>query len=474
MLPRPLLSLILSVLAVSPMMPAAPPEWPQFRGQNLSGVAESARPPAEFSPTKNLLWKVDVPAGASSPVIAGNRIFLTGFDRKKLLTFCLDRESGQRLWTAEAPVAGIEKYHAVEGSPAASSVATDGRHVCVYFGSCGLLCYDLEGREVWRRLLPVAVTDNDFGSGTSPILHDGRLYLARDLAHGSAVFCFSADTGELLWQTPREGISTSYSTPVIWPQEGREDLVVGGPLRIKGYDPKTGAERWLVRGVPCVNCSSPVIGDGRLYFGGWTPAGVVAPLPEFSAWLKWDKNGDGRVSKEELGDPALRDFFPAADANGDQLVSQDEWDASRGAIQKGELGVIAIRPGGAGDATASHTAWRVIRGAPYVSTPLFYQGRVYLMKDGGLASCVDAATGREIYSQVRLGLDGAIYASTVAAADRIYGISLRGIAFVYSAGDEPKLLARADLAERACATPAIVGKAIYYRTTTKVWAFGEK
>ncbi len=451
---------------------AANAPWPQFRGPGGSGIAEGQKPVTDLS--KSLLWQVAIPSGASSPVIAGDRIFLTGFDSGKLLTFCVSRKDGKELWRAEAPAPSIEHYHAIEGSPAASSVATDGERVVAYFGSCGLLCYDLDGKELWRAAMPVAETNNDFGSGTSPILDEGRVFLVRDLAKDSALFCFDLKTGKPLWKTPRDGFFTSYSTPLLWRHDGMKELVVGGGLRLKAYDPATGAERWVIRELPSVNCTTPVADEAMLYFGGWTPGGVDAPMPEFSELLKADTDGDGAVSKAEAAKTFLKDFFDANDTNKDGFIKKEEWDAMIGYLKSGKTGVVGIKPGAKGDATETNVAWRVDRGLPYVPTPLVYRGHLYFFKDGGMASCFDAKTGKPVYTQSRLGLEGAMYSSPVAADGRIYGISVRGVAFDFKAeGDKPEVISKADLGERACATPAIVDNVIYYRTATKLWAFGE-
>src|SRR4051812_16029109 len=125
------------------------PEWPQFRGPNGSGIAAASKPPITFGPEKNVKWKVPVPSGASSPVVVGDKLFLTAFDEGKLFTIAYSAVSGQELWRAEAPAKAIEAYHKTEGSPAASSVATNGKTVVAYFGSCGLFAYDLTGKELW-------------------------------------------------------------------------------------------------------------------------------------------------------------------------------------------------------------------------------------------------------------------------------------------------------------------------------------
>ncbi len=180
------------------------------------------------------------------------------------------------------------------------------------------------------------------------------------------------------------------------------------------------------------------------------------------------------MSRAEAAKTFLKDFFDANDANKDGIITRAEWDAMLGYLRSGKIGVVGIKPGASGDATESSLAWRLDRGLPYVSTPLVYRGRLYLLKDGGLASCFDAQTGKPFYTQTRLGIDGGNYASTVAADGHIYSINLRGVAFVFAAGgDKPEVLGKAELGERACATPAIVDNVIYYRTATKLWAFGE-
>src|SRR5262249_42487470 len=151
--------------------------WPQFRGPGGLGVAqEGMKLPAQFGPAKNVVWKTALPSGHSSPCVWGDRIFLTGFDKKtkKLETLCLDREKGRILWRRTVPAKELEKVH-TSNSPAASTPATDGKRVYVYFGSYGLLCYDLKGKELWKKPLPTPKTR--FGSGTSPVVVDGVVLL---------------------------------------------------------------------------------------------------------------------------------------------------------------------------------------------------------------------------------------------------------------------------------------------------------
>src|SRR5262245_51363298 len=162
-------------------------EWPQFRGPGGSGVAENQAPPVEFGPEKNVQWKVATPSGMSSPIVVGDKIVITAFDDGKLYTIAYRRRDGGEAWRAEAPASELELYMKTEGSPAASTPVTDGRHIVSYFGSCGLFCYDLQGMEVWRYEMRPAVMFGDFGSGVSPILADGLVILVRDERKGSKI-----------------------------------------------------------------------------------------------------------------------------------------------------------------------------------------------------------------------------------------------------------------------------------------------
>src|SRR5688572_10750865 len=158
-----------------------PLAWPQFRGPNGSGVADDQKPPVEIGPDKNVKWKVPAPGGLSSPIVAGDKLVITAFDDGKLYTVAYRRADGQEAWRREAPAKEIEKYLKNEGNPAASTPATDGERIVSYFGSCGLFCYDLSGKELWKFELPTANTPAGFGSGVSPILADGLVVLVQDV-----------------------------------------------------------------------------------------------------------------------------------------------------------------------------------------------------------------------------------------------------------------------------------------------------
>lgn len=460
-----------ALLLASLPLQAAPPSWPRFRGPGGAGVADPEKPPVEFGPDKNVLWQVATPSGPSSPCISGTRIFLTAYDGGRLWTLCLDRASGKELWRRDAGAEKIEAFLDKQGSPAASTPATDGERVVVYFGSCGLIAYDFEGKELWRVAMPVAETNNDFGTGTSPIIADGLVILVRDLKADSAVLAVDAATGKQAWKTARPAMATGYSTPTVWEHDGVKEIVAPGGLMMKSYDLTSGAERWLMREMPAVNCGSPVVGEGMLYFAGWSPAGEDAPMPSFDQILGADPDKDGKLSKAESVNTFLKDFFSANDTDHDGFITREEWDAAINYLKRGKNRLVAVKPGGSGDITATHVAWEKTKGLPYVPSALLYRGQLFMVKDGGLASCFDAATGTVKYEQKRLGIDGSFYASPVAADGRIYLVNLTGKAATIASGDNPEVLWRADFGERIAATPAIVDDTLYVRTDSKLFAF---
>jgi len=447
------------------------PQWPSFRGPNSSGVAPAAQPPTKIGPKEKTQWVVSVPWSPSSPCVWDKRIFLTTFHEGRLETRCYDRRDGKLLWSRNAPVEKLEEFHQTEGSPAASTPATDGQRVVSYFGSSGLVCYDFSGKELWRHPLPTAVTAGNFGSGGSPLIAGNLVIVNRDQARNSSLLAFRLRDGHKAWETPRPDSPTSYGTPILWKHDRAEELIVSGSLFLKSYDLKTGQQRWMMRGLPSYTCTTPVTGSGLLFFAGWSPGKSDSPWPRWEGVVeKQDKNSDGVISLDEFTDGAV--WFKAQDIDGDGKLEREDWDAIGGLMKKGENVLLAIKPGGRGDVTETHLAWKFERGLPYVPSPLYYDGRVYLVKDGGMMSCFDALTGKAFYTQERLNALGSYYASPVAAAGRVYVFSLDGKATVIKAdGEKPEILHQADFGERIAATPALVEDNLYLRTATKLYSF---
>jgi outer membrane protein assembly factor BamB len=454
---------------------AAEAWWPQFRGPNCSGVSETARPPVEFGPGTNQLWKVAVPSGLSSPVVWGDRIFLTAFDAGKLEVHCYARKDGKLLWKRTVPAEKLEEFNSTEGSPAASSCATDGRRVVSYFGSYGLICHDFAGKELWRHPLPVADTAGGFGTGSSPTLAGGLVLLNRDQMKDCSLLAVDLKTGKRVWQTARPDVTQSYGSTIHWKNNGADEVVMSGSLKLKAYDLETGAERWSLAGMPSFTCTTPVVGDGLLFFAGWAPGKGDAAMPIFEQTAAtFDKNKDGAITRDEVKGTPIESFFRAQDVNGDGKLTAEDFDMMKAMMSKGENVLVAIRPGGRGELSESNLAWKQTRGLPYVPSPLYYRGRIYLVKDGGMVSCYDAKTGQPAYQQERLDAIGNYYASPVAADGRVIVTSLDGKVTVFAAGgDAPKILHQVDFKERIAATPAPVENQLYLRTATALYAFGK-
>ena len=454
------------------------PAWPQFRGPNGSGVAEGQKPPVEFGPEKNVKWKVPVPSGLSSPVITGDKLVITAFEEGKLYTVAYNRADGKEAWRAEAPAKQIEPFLKGESSPAASTCVTDGERSVSYFGSCGLVCYDLAGKELWKFELPVATSAGGFGTGTSPLLAEGKVILVRDESTSSKIVAVDIATGKPLWEQKRTSPSSN-CTPILWDTPSGKQVVAAGHARMVGYDLASGEEKWSVVGLPSGCCASPVVADGTLFFAGWSPGGPddkENQMPTFDVILMGkDKDKDGKLSREE-GDKDFAGFFDSMDANKDGFIAKEEFDLVRKFMAEGKSTAFALKAGGNGDVTDSHMLWKQTKGLPYIASAIVYGGQFVMVKDGGIVTAFDPKTGDEIYMQ-RVAATGKYYASPVAANGHIYFTSLEdGAVTVLKAGAEkPVVVAKnPPLGERVGATPAIADNTLYIRTEKHLYAFGEK
>ena len=442
-------------------------DWPQFRGPAGSGVADDQKPPVKFGPKENLAWKVAVPPGASSPIVVGDKLILTAFENDKLYTICYSTADGKELWRADAKAKQIEAFHPIHGSPAASTPASDGKSVVSYFGSCGLICYDLAGKELWRFELPTAVTNNEFGTGVSPVLADGLVLLARDLSKDSAVYAVDLATGSQKWKTDRKAF-TSYSTPLVWADGDAKVLAVPGARTLTGYDLKTGKELWTLDKMSAVACTTPVAYKGALVYSGWAPGGADFKMPTFEEILQ--AAGDeklGYLSKAGAAKTFFKDFFDNNDPNKDGKVTREEWELNLKALAGGENRAVALKPG-----AKPELAWSYAKGLPYVPSPIVYRDRFYLFKDGPQMTCLDAATGKPVYEGERVKAGPMVYASPVAANGHLYLAGLDGTVAVVAAGeDAPDVVHSVKLAEPVRATPAIAHDTLYVRSDKFLYAF---
>ncbi len=447
--------------------------WPQFRGPNASGVADADKPPVEFGPDTNLLWKVETPAGLSSPCVWGDRIFLTAAEEGKLLTLAVSRADGRILWrkavTTDKPRELHKKNH-----PAAATPATDGKSVGVYHATFGLVAYDFDGRELWRKPMPGLLARN--GSGTSPALLDGRLVLNCDVEEGkSFLAAFDPATGRELWRTSRAEFASGYTTPVRWQREGRDEIVVVGSLRVTGYNLSDGKQRWTIGGTEAVSVApTPVLGEGQLYVMSRSMSGMKLPVWGLFV-LAVDKDRDGKISREEIPKQFVEQgMFSGVDRDQDGYLTEKEWTEANAFLEQADYGIFALTPPGEGTLTTNHVAWRHKKGVASVSSPLFYRGRVYAAQDGGRLTCFNAKTGDKFYEQERLGAEGDYYASPIAANGQVYLCSGKGVVTVVAAGDTLQVKSRNVLGEPIHATPAIVEDKLYVRSERHLWAFGAK
>ncbi|MCU0874448.1 MAG: PQQ-binding-like beta-propeller repeat protein [Pirellulaceae bacterium] len=464
--------------------------WPQFRGPNACGVTLDGLPlPVEFGPD-NAIWMTPLPPGHSSPCIWGERIFLTAFDRQsqRLETLCLARGDGKILWRQTAPAAATEKVHPLS-TPANATPATDGQRVYSYFGSYGLICYDLAGQEVWR--LPQSAPPTPYGSGSSPIVAGEFVVLSVESPPKPVLLAIDRCTGRIAWRHECLPYLPGYATPVIWHHAGTAEVILHSSVGVTALRLADGAEQWWVSLLSAAS-STPTVGDGRLFVAACWPGGEPEDrvrLPEFDPILsRYDANRDGKIDKKELpadllivrraesgdipgAEIRLADVFPFFDADADEQYERAEWDKAVAFSEHGrEHGLLAIRPGGRGEVTKSHTIWRESRSVSEVPSPLVYDGRVYMVKDGGIISCLDATSGRLQY-RTRLGPRGAYFSSPVAGDGKIFAASHNGAIVVLAAGETFQRLAVNELHEPIFATPAIAAGRLYVRTESRLYAF---
>jgi outer membrane protein assembly factor BamB len=453
---------------------AAAPErsvnWPQFRGANSAGVADSSSLPTRWSITENVAWKAEIPGrGWSSPVVWGDRVYLTtavnsgafkaastgiygndyvaelqkqGLSDDEILKrlvardielasesdevsyelIALDAPTGKVVWQREAhrgkPPGGRHR----KNTYASETPATDGERVYASFGgNVGVFCYSRDGTLLWKQNWPPQPIYLDFGTASSPVLHDGRVYQLHDNEGESFLVALEATTGKLVWKTTRtanEGRTSGWATPFVWRNSLRTEIVTTGRGLVISYD-TDGRELWRLKGITQAT-PTPVAGDGLLFAGSGSQGDTARPL-------------------------------------------------------------FAIRPGASGDISTAEGAprsefvsWFLPRFSAYTSSPLAYRGLLYSVNDNGILQVADARTGKEIY-KARVGGGGSTFSSSpLASAGRIYLLSEDGDAFVLEAGDAYKELAKNAMGEMSLASLAADASSLYLRTLTKLYRLQDR
>ncbi|PYU95658.1 MAG: hypothetical protein DMG08_04450 [Acidobacteria bacterium] len=428
---------VLCILAASLTRAA---NWPQWRGSAGTGVSTETRLPADWSSEKNIRWKTPIPGrGHSSPIVWGNRIFLTtdiegevvpgakavrhimqgtdfkhpdsaGADRKHILKLiCLDRDTGKILWERTAYEGTVYDDRHRKGSYASSTPATDGAHVYAWFGSEGLYCYDFSGKLIWKSSLG-PVPQMGMGTGTSPVLYQNLVILQCDEDNGEKSFiaALNKETGEEMWKAARN-VQASWATPLIVPGPKLAELISSGNEWIVSYDPATGKELWRTKGLESNAIPSPVAGQGLVFVSA--------------------------------GFPAKRTF--------------------------------AIRLGASGDLTGSpDIAWRYERGTAYVPSGILYGNYLYLTTDRGILTCLDARTGAVQYENGRVPVPATFTASPVACDGKILLTSEDGDTFVIKAGPSHEVLRTNSIEEPVYASPAISQGMLFIRGEKNLYGIG--
>lgn len=458
-----------AVAEPTPIIGKAGDEWLQFRGPNGSGVAEGATVPAEFGPGKNLRWKTLMPFARSSPVVTAGRIFLTASEGEKLITISLDRKTGKVLWRRDiVPDRHMTIYRA--NDPASPSPVSDGKNVFVFFAEVGLISYGPDGVERWR--VPLGPFNSFYGMGGSPALAGNTLVMVCDQRTNSFIIAVDTRNGKVRWKTNRNNFE-GYSTPVVYkPKTGPAEVIVLGSNTLDAYSIETGERLWWVTQVGSYPKGVPVLNDDMVYVcaeGGDEPF-----LPPFEVSLKHqDKNNDRRISREEARSNAeAYEHFGWLDANNDGQVEQAEYDFVRASTVSGH-GLTAVRLGGRGDLTSSNVVWKVKKGYPNIPAPLIYQGVMYLMKEGGIATTLDPLTGKVLKTGRTPEALEEYYSSPVAADGKVFMLSASGKMTVLKAGAQWEILTMNDVGEECWATPAIAGDGIYIRTRNALYSFGQ-
>jgi outer membrane protein assembly factor BamB len=462
-------------------------EWPQFRGPEGTGIClDEQIYPISLDAEKNMIWAVSINTGLSSPVISGERIFLTAHRRDTFEVFCHDLETGALLWKTEKYADTIQRFHPVS-SAAAPTVATDGEHVVAYFGSYGLICLDTEGLLLWERRLPLQ--GNMYGVSVSPVFIDGKLVFSRDNDVLSYLEVINPATGETIWRADRPTYKGNWSTPGFCKVNGRIQVLIYGVFSMKAYDLENGEEMWVLPKLTDEPATTPLFAHDLVYVTTYNMKTnpEVLGLPTFDSLINlYDKNSDSLLSFEEIksnksilsrydadgeGDHPLPGFFRWLDQDRNGQLTGSEWTKIENWIGSFDWrnALIAMQPpeekGG-----LPKIIWEHEFGVPECPSPIIIDSLIYMVKNGGIFSCLNAISGELVY-QKDIGAGGPYYASPVYADGKIYLASTRGVVTVIKEGPDFKIISQTDIGERIMATPALVKGKVILRSNKALYAF---
>ncbi len=439
------------------------------------GLADPAQSPlpARLDNTGALRWRIPLDPGHSTPILSSGKIFLTAYhaETHELTVMALDEKTGRILWRNGTSVERVEQTHPI-GSPATATPACDGRRVYVFFGSLGLLCFDLDGKKLWE--YKAGPFQDEYGAGSSPVLVEGKVILNQDHDVDSFLLAVDGATGRQVWKTPRPDAVRSYATPAVWNHNGHTELLVAGALELAGYDPSSGQKSWWVNGLARIVIPTPLPAGNRVYMASWAPGGDSTRRISLDSWQvalsKWDTNHDGKLSRAEITDREVLDRFFRMDLNQDGVLDQHEWERHADIFRRAQNAMLAVRPDGAGEQSESVIRWKHMRGAPYVSTPVLDHGILYMVKEGGIVTKLQAEDGH-LLQEERIPGFGNYFSSPVAGDGKVYFASEAGTVSVMASQPEWRVLSSRDFHEKIYATPAFGKGALYVRTEEALYCF---
>ncbi|MEL6109089.1 MAG: PQQ-binding-like beta-propeller repeat protein [Planctomycetota bacterium] len=481
----------IQLLLLSLLASASHADWPQFRGPNSAGLGGSV--PSQFGPGKNERWRVEVGPGHSSPCTAGDNLFLTAFDAstRALDVVCLDRAKGNLRWRKGVVAAEIEKGHP-SFNPASSSPATDGDRVVAYFGSFGLICFDVEGNQLWELKLPLAKSYG--GNAASPIILGDQVILYRGTYEDHFLLAVDKHTGKQLWRVPQSEPFTGEMACTACPIVAGELLIAHTARSVQAFDLKTGERRWVTTCATTAT-STPVLHGDQVVVAAWNKMGEPAlrpKFPDFEELVKGhDADGDNEISAQEF--PRLWIFhrpegveapqngaplsFRRTDKNRDGKIGETEWQKALEGIARFREGyqthgILAIPISSEGVIDPGTVRTLETNGIPEVPSPVCKDGLVYFVKNGGVLTCLDVDSGQRVY-RIRTKGKGTHYASPVIAGDHLICVAGDGRISVIKIGRDPQMIAVNEMGENVYATPTVDDGVLYIRTRSHLFAFSD-
>lgn len=460
-------------------------DWPQFRGPNCSGISGTEETlPTTFSASHNVRWRREIGDGVGSPVVAAGRVFVTAMVSKKHVgVFAFEAKTGAPLWERVFETGELAEVHKTN-SHASTTPAADAERVYFYFSTLGMHALDAKtGELVWHHDLPTPFFVFKWGPAMSPTLYKDRLLFVQDDDLHPAFYAFDKRTGKLLWKDSRRDMAVNYSHPVICETETGDEIVVGGTGQLIGYDPQTGNRLWQARVLLRNIKTTPVSQDGNVYVS--LQSSGIANQWLATADRQEGGNNDGRLTKAEMQafvgevkipDEFFRRTFDRGDLNGDGFLEGAELDraflnaenfagARHDATNPADEFVLAVRGGGRGDVTESHLLWkRKTKYTDHIVSPLVKDGRMMLVKGGGIQTLFGTDSGQPMRGPKRLPNASDYFASPVYGDDKIYLAGENGTVLVLENSPQYEVLAKNDMGDSILATPAISGDSLFIRT----------